>query len=173
MANYNSVLADDESLKEILGRKDPKVPMVLAAILAKPNQSPYDTLIIDAGTVEGIKTGDTVLALGDSPIGRVDVVYDNSAKVILFTNPGERTQAVVSGKDIFLELVGRGGGNFEMIMPKDLVLQKGDQVVMPGINSYALANVESILSDPRSPFTKALLTSPVNVEELKFVEVEH
>ena len=172
MANYNSIVADDASIKEILNRKNPKVNMTLAAILSKPNQSAYDTLIIDAGTKEGIKTGNTVFALGNVPIGRVDLVSADSSKVILFSNAGEKTQTVIAGKNIFLELVGRGGGNFEMVMPKDLVLQKGDQVVLPGVNPYVLATVETIISDPRDPFTKALLTSPVNVQELKFVEVE-
>ena len=59
-----------------------------------------------------------------------------------------------------------------MIMPKDFTIQKGDQVVMPGLNSYVLAIVQTIISDPRDPFIKALLTSPVNIQELKFVEVE-
>jgi cell shape-determining protein MreC len=146
--------------------------MILGAILAKPSQSLYDTLLIDIGVAEGIKTGDIVFALGNVPIGRIDVVYPNSSKVILFSSPGETTQAVISNKNIFLELVGRGGGNFEMVMPKDLTLQKGDQIVMPGLNSYLLATVETIISDPRDPLNKALLTSPVNIEEQKFVEVE-
>ena len=171
MNNYNSVVAENINLKEILGRKNEKVSMVLATILSKPNQSIYDTLVIDAGTKQEIKTGDTVFAKGDVPIGFVDVVYDNSSKVILFSNPGEKTQAIVSGKNVFLELTGRGGGNFEMILPRDFILQKGDQVVMPGIYPYILAEVVAIISDPRDPFIKALLTSTVNVQALKFVEV--
>jgi cell shape-determining protein MreC len=172
MNNYDSVVAENVGLKEILGRKNEKVPMTLATILSKPNQSVYDTLIIDAGTAEGIKIGNIVFALGDVPIGRVAEIYSNSSKVVLFSNAGEKTQVVVSGKDIFLEVVGRGGGNFETIMPKDFTLQKGDQVVLPGINPYVLAITETIISDSRDPFTKALLSSPVNVQELKFVEVE-
>ena len=172
MSNYNSLLAENDSLKEILNRKNAKVSMTLAAILSKPNQSIYDTLVIDAGANQGIKVGDMVFALGDVPIGRVSLVYNNSSKVVLFSNAGEKTQAVISGKNVFMEIVGRGGGNFEMIMPKDFTLQKGDQVVLPGINPYVLAIVETIISDPRDPFTKALLSSPVNVQELKFVEIE-
>jgi len=171
ISNYNSLLLENDNLKEILGRKDTKEPAILAAILSKPNRSIYDTLIIDAGTKEGIKEGDTVFALGNVPIGRIALAYSNSSKVILFSNSGEKTQAVVLGINIFMELVGRGGGNFEMIMPKDFILQKGDQVVMPGINPYLLAVVERIIFDPRDPFVKALLASPVNVQELKFVEV--
>ena len=170
--NYDSIVAENSSLKEILGRKNEKTNMILSAILSKPNQSPYDTLLIDAGAGEGIKMGDIVFALGSVPIGRVNLVYRNSSKVILFSNTGERTQAVVSGRDVFMEIIGRGGGNFEMILPRDFVLQKGDQVVMPGINPYVLAIVETIISDPRDPFTKALLASPVNIQEIKFAEVE-
>ena len=59
-----------------------------------------------------------------------------------------------------------------MILPRDITLQKGDLVTIPGINPYTLAVVETVISDPRDPFTKALLSSPVNVQELKFVEVE-
>ena len=190
MSNYDSVVADNASLKEILGGKDPKTPLVLAAILAKPNQSPYDTLVIDAGLAQGIKTGNTVFALGydptgkaigDVPIGRIAEVYQNSSKVILFSSPGETTEAVIEnnpapsssqGGNVFTELTGRGGGNFEMILPIDLTVQKGNQVDLPGTNPYLLAIIETVISDPRDPSIKALLQSPVNVQELKFVEVE-
>jgi cell shape-determining protein MreC len=188
MANYNSVLTDDANLKSILNRINPKTNMILSAILAKPNQSLYDTLIIDAGSAQGIKVGDTVFAEGNLPIGRIAEGYPDSSKVILFSNPGKQTEVVVekqvsssidaSGnlpavrQGVFVQLIGRGGGNFEMDMPKDFTLTPGDQMVLPGINSYLMAITQKIISDPRDPMTKALLTSPVNVQELKFVEVE-
>jgi cell shape-determining protein MreC len=179
--NYNSVLEENKSLKEILGRMNTKKNVILAAILWKPNQSPYDTLVLDMGTEQGINVGSMVFAFGNIPMGRIAEVYDNSSKVVLFSSAGEKTQAIVTlshsptgeaDKNTFFELVGRGGGNFEMILPRDLILQKGDLVTMPGINPYTLARVETTISDPRDPFTKALLVSPVNVQELKFVEVE-
>ena len=183
-ANYSSVLAENISLKEILGRKDEKAKMILSAILSKPNQSPYDTLVIDVGANQGIGVGDTIFALGNIPIGRVSDVYPSSSKVILFSNSGEKIQVEFgkparnasgiadAGGGISLDLIGRGGGNFEMVMPRDLTLVKGDQVVLPGIKPYVVGIVETIISDPRDPFIKAILTSPVNIQELKFVEVE-
>jgi len=172
LANYSSMVAENDNLKEILGRKKEKTPMILAAILSKPNQSPYDTILIDGGTEAGIKEGSLVFAVGDVPIGRVAFVSINMAKVVLFSSPSEKTEGVVGGKNIFMELVGRGGGNFEMILPRDFVLQKGDQVVLPGTNNYILAITETVVSDPRDPYIKALLKSPVNIQELKFVQVE-
>jgi len=59
-----------------------------------------------------------------------------------------------------------------MILPRDFVLEKGNEVVLPGITPYTLGVVETIISDPRDSFQKALLVSPVNIQELKFVEVE-
>jgi len=172
MANYNSVLDDNSKMKEILGRKDTKANMVLAGILSKPSQSPYDTLIIDAGENNSIVPGQRVFALGNVPIGRIAEVYLNSSKVILYSNPGEQTEVVVSDKDTFMQIVGRGGGNFEMILPRDFVIEKGTEVVLPGIIPYTVATVQTIISDPRDSFEKALLASPVNIQELKFVEVE-
>ncbi|MEO5635144.1 MAG: rod shape-determining protein MreC [Candidatus Paceibacterota bacterium] len=171
MVNYSSLLAENTKLRDTLGRKDEKQDFILSAILAKPNQSPYDTLIIDGGTNKVIKTGQAVFASGNVPIGKISDVFSDSSKVILFSNSGEKTQVVLSGKDVFLDLVGRGGGNFEMIIPRDLSLVKGDQVVLPGIIPHVVATVATVISDPRDPFIKALLISPINIQELKFVEI--
>jgi cell shape-determining protein MreC len=161
-------------------------------------------LLIDAGTTQGIKIGETVFALGDVPIGSISDVYPNSAKVVLFSNPGTTTQVIIpsassaldtsvtststgstsspqtstgqatkiSSGNVSTQIVGRGGGNFEIVIPKDSVLQEGAQAVLPGINAYVLGIVQKVISDPRNSVTKVLLTSPVNIEELKFVEVQ-
>ena len=171
LLNYNSILDENIKIKEILDRKGEKIEMLLSAILSKPNISPYDTLIIDVGSSSGVKEGDTVFALGNIPIGVVSGVEINSSKVVLFSNSGEKTEVVLS-KDVFMQIIGRGGGNFEMILPRDLVLEKGSTVSLPGIFPYVVAKVETIISDPRDSFAKALLTSPVNIQELKFVQIK-
>lgn len=181
MLNYDSLLAENVNLKEILGRKDEKISIILATILKKPNQSPYDTVVVDVGENKKVEKGDTVFALsynlaGDAvksvPIGKVSDVYSNSSKVILFSTGGEKTQVIVGEQSVFMEVVGRGGGNFEMILPRDFILQKGDQAVLPGITPRIIGIVETIISDPRDSFKKALLVSPVNIQELKFLVIE-
>lgn len=171
-ANYQTLQTDNETLKELLGRKAPNSKFILAGILSKPNKSLYDTLIIDAGKDEGVVVGHLVFAVGNIPIGRVVEVFNTSSKVVLFSTSQEKTDVVVAGSGAFMSLVGRGGGNFEMILPRDFELQEGAEMTMPGINSYILAKVVTILSDPRDSYKKALLASPVNIQELKFVQVE-
>jgi cell shape-determining protein MreC len=174
ISSNSAVLAEDAQLKEILLRKNESTPMILAGILAKPNQSAYDTLIVDAGSDDGVSTGALVFANGNVPIGRVDGVYSDSSKIVLFSSPKVETQVVVSGeanKDIFMQLVGRGGGNFEMTLLRDFNLPKGTEVVLPGITPHVVGRVETIISDPRDAFQKALLVSPINIQELKFVQI--
>lgn len=182
ISNYNSILDENLKIKEILGRKQEKTAMILAGILSKPNQSPYDTLVIDTGIKNGMLVGQKVFALGNVPIGRIAEVYANTAKVILYSSPGEKIEVVIGGKatttssslggDTFMQIIGRGAGNFEMILPRDFILEKGTEVVLPGIVPYIIGTVQTIISDPRDSFQKALLTSPVNIQELKFVQVE-
>lgn len=172
LANYNSILDENMKLREILGRKKEGSNMILGAILSKPNRSPYDTLLIDVGERHGIKVGDLVLASGAIPVGRIAEVFSKSSKVVLFSTWGEKNQVVISGKDIFIDAVGRGGGNFEMVLSRELVLEKGTEVLLPGSDARVVGVVETTISDPRDAFNKVLVLSPVNIQELKFVQVE-
>ena len=179
LINREALVFENESLKEIFSRAPEKKEIILAAIISKPNRSPYDTLLLDVGEKDGVETGAAVYALGDIPIGRVNSITPDTSNAILFSSSKETTQVIVpvsleqgGTKEMFWELVGRGGGNFEMTLPRDFILGQDAVVVLPGIRPYAVAIVETILSDPRDPFKKALFRSPVNIQDLKFVEVE-
>lgn len=172
LASYNSVLAENLRLREILGRKGENREMILGNILSKPGSSAYDTMIIDIGSDQGIVAGDLVLAWGFAPIGRVAEVFDSTAKAVMFSSPGERTEVILSEKNIFLEAVGRGGGNFEVMLPRDLEVAAGTEAMLPGVVSGIVGTVADTISDPRDAFKKVILVSPVNVQELKFVQVE-
>jgi len=172
IANYKTLEDENIKLKEILNRKQTDTVFILATILGKSNQSIYNTLIIDVGSDAGIRQGDLVFAFGNIPIGKVAEVFSESSKIVLFSSPKEKTTVVISGSDVFIDIIGRGGGNFEMTMPRDFKINIGAEVILPGIHPYLVAKVATIISDPRDSFSKALLVSPVNINELKFVEVQ-
>jgi cell shape-determining protein MreC len=173
-ANYNSILEENVKLKEILNRKPWNANLILGNILSKKNQSIYSSVLIDLGMNQGVFIGQKVLAWGNIPIGKIAETEANSSKVVLYSSPGEKTEAIISGSAMssFVEVVGRGGGNFEIILPRDFVLAEGTEIVLPGAYPYLLGTVKTIISDPRDAFQKALIVSPVNVQELKFVQVE-
>ena len=140
--------------------------------MTKPNHSPYDTIIIDIGNNVGIKEGDTVYANGNIPIGNINKVYDKTSLVTLYTNPGQKTEGFVNGLNAGVEIIGRGGGNFEMIIPIELLVEKGTIIYTPDNTSLVVALVDEVISKPSDPFKKVLLSSPVNIQNLKWVQVE-
>ncbi|MFM7088435.1 MAG: rod shape-determining protein MreC [Candidatus Paceibacterota bacterium] len=172
VANYEAIFNENEKIKEILLRKPDEKKILLAGILGTQNKSIYDSLIIDAGAEQGLHVGDRVFAYGDIPIGTIAEVFTRSATVTLYSTSGQQMSAVISGSDTFIELIGRGRGNFEVVLPRDFNIIEGTLVLLPGLHPYALAEVVTVISDPRDPFKKALLKSPINILELKFVQVE-
>lgn len=172
MIDYQILKNENEQLKELLGRVPEKNDFVLGNILTKPNYSPYDSIIIDIGNNSGIKEENFVYANGNIPIGNIVKVYEKTSLVSLFTNPGQKTEGFIEGVNASVLLVGRGGGNFEMIIPIELSVLKGTIIYLPGYISTVLAIVDEVISTPTDPFKKVILSSPINVQNLKWVEVK-
>lgn len=169
---YKDVLFDEnQKLKEIFQRAESEPELILGVILSKPNRSSYDTLIIDLGKNSGINKGDYVFARGNILLGQVEEVFKKSSKIKLFSTPGEELGIVINESDIYTTITGRGGGNFEMTLPRDVEIEEGVEVVLPGITPYLIATVEKINYDPRDPLQNILLRNLVNIQQLKFVQV--
>lgn len=172
MIDYQILKKENNQLKETIGRFPVKNNFVLGNILTKPNHSPYDTIIIDIGSNMGIKSGNLVYTDGNIPIGNVNKIYNNSSLVTLYTNPGQKTEGFIDETNASVMLTGRGGGNFEMIIPIELSVLKETIIYLPGSNSEVLALVDEVISKPSDPFKKVILSSPVNVQNLKWVQVK-
>lgn len=172
MIDYQILKKENEELKEILGRIPTTENYILGNILAKPNQSPYDTIIIDIGNGLGIKEGDRVFINGNVPIGYIDKVYEKTSLVSLFSNPGQKTEGYINETNASVELIGRGGGNFEMIIPIELSAEKGTIIYSPGSSSLIIAIIDEVISKPSDPFKKVILSSPVNIQNHKWVQVK-
>jgi rod shape-determining protein MreC len=172
MVDYEILKTENSELKEMFNRGIVAKDFILANILTKPNYSPYDTLIIDIGSNVQIKVNDKVYSNAVIPIGEVTAVYDDTALVTLYSNPGNVTAAMLDGTNTSIELVGRGGGNFETTIPTDLQFVKGGIVYLPDISTEVVAIIEDVISRPTDPAKKLLLSSPVNVQNIKWVFVK-
>lgn len=163
---------ENERLKELWGRKE-KQNLVLAGILTRPNRSPYDTFIIDAGTDLGIKKGQRVFALGDILIGTVEYSRDHTSLVKLFSSYGNVFEATIGKeKGLPLSVSGMGGGSFLSAAPKTLEVKEGDPVIVPDLSLTIIGYVEKILIDPRDPFVKILISSAVPLNSINEVQIE-
>lgn len=172
MVDYQILKNENIQLKELLGRIPADKKFTISNILTKPNYSPYDTIIIDLGLNSKVVVGDTVYANAEVPIGEVSAVYPDSSLITLYSNPGQVTEAMIDISNTSVELVGRGGGNFEMSIPIDLPYTKGSFVFLPNISSEVVAIIQDVISSPNDPIKKVLLSSPVNVQSLKWVFIK-
>ena len=161
---------ENKKLKAILGRAEEK-PGILAGILTTPHQSLYNTFQIDAGSVEGINQGDKVLVGNATLVGTVTAVEAHTATVTALSSPGNKVSAVIAGSDITLTVTGRGGGDFEVELPRAMAFIDGTPILSQGAYSKVIAVVEKIISDPRDPFQKLLARTPVNIRSVKWVTV--
>ena len=172
LVEYSGLLSENADLKASLGRMDPKDDFLLATILIKPNRSPYDTVIVDAGTDHNVITGSEVFAKGEVSVGTVSIVYPHTSVIKLYSTPGEITDAQIEGSNSSVQLIGRGGGNFEMLVPTDLVVPEGTSVILPYIKMRVVATVVDSISAKQDPLRKIILKSPVNIQEEKWLHIK-
>ncbi len=165
------IQGENDDLKSLLNRKPASQKQILAVVLDKPFLSPYDTLIIDAGSSNGISIGDKVLADEGTFIGSVSEAFDNKSKVILYSSPGEKIKVLIGNNNMEKEATGVGGGNFVLEAPKEAGIKEGDTIIIPSISPNVFGVVEKISSKETDSLETVLFKNPINISELKWVLV--
>ena len=173
LALNTTLQKENDSLKDLLGRKDVKQKTILSAVLVKPPQTPYDSLIIDIGENYNIKVGNKVMANANVYIGEVSEVLPHSAKIILYSSPGRKLPVILGTNSATVEAVGIGGGNFNIFLPREVEVKEGDVIVVPSITTNVFGIVEKVNFRDKDSFQTVLFKSPVNISELNFVQVVH
>lgn len=168
----SSLEKENENLKAEFGRSFDKNKGVLARVIFTPNRSLYDTMILDAGSFEGIKEGQIVYAFGDIALGTVSDVQEKSSTVLLYSSPNRETVGNITGSNIAVTLIGRGAGEYEVRMPRDISFEQGGIISAQSLEVHTLATIQKIVTDPRDPFQRLLAKAPVNLQTLKWVIVK-
>ncbi len=175
--SYNAQLStlaqlqnENNVLKAELGRTPPPTG-ILANVLSLPNRSFYDTMNINAGSAEGIKKDMTVYAFNAVALGVISSVDTHSATVRLYSAPGWQMTGTAVGSNVAVTLIGRGSGEYEVRLPRDVPFDVGGTVASQSTDAATLATVEKIITDARDPFQRLLAKAPVNLQALKWVIV--
>jgi cell shape-determining protein MreC len=163
--------AQNAEFKALMGRAS-TTPYILAAVLKRPPLAAYDELIIDAGADAGFTVGNNVYAVGNVLIGRISQVLGQTSKVRLFSSTGETYSVSVGPGHSPATAVGRGGGQYEAELPRDINVSQGDFVTDQGLDDRPFGIVTSVLTDPAQPFEKILFAPPVNIYDIRWVLVD-
>jgi cell shape-determining protein MreC len=166
----DSLRKENDTLRALLGRHT-SIRLILATVLSRPPFSPYDSLLIDAGVSEGVAVGDMVYASTDILIGDVSDVYTHTAKVNLFSSPGRKFPVLVGPSALQVEAEGRGGGNFRVVLPREVGVEKGDPVRFAQTKSNIVGVIEEIVIDSADSLQEILFKMPLSISEISYVEV--
>jgi rod shape-determining protein MreC len=161
----------EQRLLEILGRTTEETGGILASVLVRPPETPYDVLVIDAGSKQGIEVGHQVVLPEGTIVGTVSEVYTNSSRVVLHSASGQNINAVLERNNSPIIMEGRGGGNFRIALPRDMAVEVGDRILSADVSSRLLAVVGKVSLGPTDSFKEVLATSPANIFSLRFVLV--
>lgn len=145
--------AENAGLRAELGdlSKLPGDEGVRAGVVARPPASPYDSLVVAAGSSSGVSLGALAYGPGSVPIGTVARVSAASAHISLYSAPGRRTEGWAGEARIPVSIEGAGSGAFRAGVAKDAGLVVGDQVYVPGPGALPIGVVARIDTDASSP----------------------
>jgi cell shape-determining protein MreC len=176
--SYNSLVVSSRVLEDSRDQlltyfnRASTTPGIAAAVLVHPPETPYDMLVIDAGTSEGVALGNRVSLPEGVVIGNVSQVSTYSARVDLYSGSGNTTDAVLERNSLPVTLIGQGGSNFEFDLPKGVAVEDGDKILSPNIRSEMIAVVGDVESDPTDSLEHVYARSVVDVFTLRFVLVK-
>lgn len=166
--SIEATLQENSELKAILGRAS-TTPVVLAAVLSRPPFMPYDELIIDRGSNDGIASNTLVYSPEMVLVGRVSAAYPQTSAVTLFTSSGQKYNVLLGPSHVPAVAVGRGGGQYQAQVPHGSAVQDGDIASDASLNGRAFGIVVSVTTDASDPFDQVLFAPPVNVYQLRWV----
>ncbi len=158
-------------LTRLLGARTEPSPGVLASVIARPPVSPYDVLIIDAGSEAGVLAGQQVRGAGGVPVGIVEAALARSSRVLLYSTPSVETESWVGETRMPVTLVGMGSGSMHAVVSRDAGIVAGDMVYVAGEGALPVGTVVAVANDPSSPRSRIDIRPIANPFSITWVTV--
>ena len=143
------LVEENDRLRRLLGAT--KEERVVAAVIARPNELPYDLLQIDQGTDHGVEIGAPVFIGKDMVIGLIVHATPKYSFAELITTPGFKASAFIAGANVVVSMEGMGGGVARVRVPQGVPLSIGDLVYLPSVEPGVFGSVSYIENLPTQP----------------------
>ncbi len=167
---YESLAQDLAALRKEVGVQSPEAYRVARAVL-RPPRTHYDTLVLAAGSADGVRVGDIVSANGVA-LGTVTQVSVGSATADLYSTPGRVGDALFGSLSAIVTVRGLGGGALEATVPLEVEVRVGE-VVKDALSGLPFAVVSSVERRDIDTASVVRLALPVSVASLEMVSLIH
>ncbi|QQG50358.1 MAG: rod shape-determining protein MreC [Candidatus Berkelbacteria bacterium] len=177
IAKLSFALGENEQLKRDLQFERQRQDLQLKAANVV-NYSPtnlYQSITINKGSNDGIKTGQAVISSGYL-VGKINNVSNSTAEVWLLSNRNLLTPVLLSDSQTVGLLKGSIRGLVVENIPLDTKVAKGTPVVTSALEGLypagiALGQVEEIISAKEEIFLTLRISTPINPSNLTTVYV--
>lgn len=173
-AQLESALQSQSSYDDLSGTPTAQLPSgkpaLLANVIGRPPQSPYDTLVIDVGRSDGVRLEAGVWWPPGVYLGEVVELNQQSSVVELLTSPGVEHAARAAG--LPLTTTGRGGDAFYGEVPDEDPLSVGTTVFSDRYE-LPIGVVAATESLPTTNLQAVYITRFVSSSVIDDVYVEH
>lgn len=176
LANENQALIQkNNSLSALLGSSAVQknaVPGIIAGVVSRPPETPYDSLLLSSGKKIGVTLGQEVFGMGGVPIGVISSVTDDFSRAILFSSPNMTVHGWIGlHANEPLTILGSGGGTMTAILSRSVGVAVGDTVYAPGPGALPIGVVTRVDSDPSAPGVTLRIQPALNPFSITWVEL--
>ncbi|OGF82183.1 hypothetical protein A3B18_01905 [Candidatus Giovannonibacteria bacterium RIFCSPLOWO2_01_FULL_46_13] len=148
-------------------------PGKMVLVSSRAESAPFGTLIISFDQNSGVSKGMKALGYGGVYLGEVSEVGARSAVVKLVTYPGLETEGWLERMSLSITLEGYGGNNLKFSLPKSVKVEAGDKIISNTSPQYLIGQVEFVEERPTEPLQEILLRLPLNLRNLRYVELRN
>jgi len=146
---------------------------ILAGVVARPPESPYDTLVLAVGTNNGVTIGMEAFGAGGVPIGVVSSVLADFSHITLFSMPGMVTSGWIGNSAVPVTIFGSGAGVMSVTISRSANIVVGDTIFVPGPGMLPVGKVARIDNDLSSPSVKLHIAPIINLFSIAWVELSN
>ena len=163
------LIEENNSLRQLLGINEEV--RTAAAVVARPDELPYDLLQIDRGENHGIEVGAPVFIGRDIVIGLIVHTAPEYSFVQLVTTPSFEATAFIAGSNVVVTMEGVGGGMARVKVPQGVPLSVGDLVYLPSVEPGVFGRISFVENRPTQPEQYGYISPDIAISSLYRVSV--
>lgn len=149
---------------------------ILVEVLSRPNRTPYDILLVEIkpatlGTSILSQTEHQVYTSEGVLVGKLTDIYKNTGQVILFSSYGQQIPVLIGDKSSPITGLakGLGGGNYQITLPKNLMVKLGESIYTDDAQADLLGVIEKIKQTDTATNQTIIFRSPTNIFQLRWL----
>ncbi len=164
--------AENRSLRELVNLNDMgRKSFVSARVIADPGGPFVHSVIVWAGTRNGVKEGQSVLT-GKGLVGRISETGSKASRVILLTDLNSRVPVVIERSRQRAIVAGDNNDKPKLIyLPDGASVERGDRLVTSGHGGIYIPGIPVAIVDEVVPGNEIRVRPLADLQRLEYVQI--